>query len=110
LVLVENLINEVLGVGESKGREAIWRTRDFETRAPTKRFLCSSDVKRKAYSLVVVGAGFGCTCSEFRIHLTGSDLGKEVEDDDAGMGEGRIEGFGDKKLGVLVDHIGGFCL
>lgn len=105
--MVENLTNEVLGVREIENREAMWRTRDCKTRAPTIRFLYSLDVKRKAYILGVVWAGFGCTCSEFRIDLRGSDLGKEVEDDDAGMGDGRRE---DKKMGVLVDHVGGFCL
>jgi len=52
--------------------------------------LRSLDVKGKTYRLVVVGAGFGCTCSEFRVDLRESDLGKEVEDDDVGIGDEKI--------------------
>jgi len=92
-------------VREIEGRGAICGTRDFKTRAPTVRLLRSLDVKGKTYRLVVVGAGFGCTCSEFRIDLRGSDLGKEVEDDDVGIGDAKIEGFQDKKLGVWLHHL-----
>jgi len=99
-------MNEVLGVREIEGRGAIWGTRDFKTGAPTVRFLRSLNVKGKANRLVVVGAGFGCTCSEFRVDLRRSDLGKKVEDDDEGIGDAKIEGFEDKKLGVWVHHLG----
>ncbi|CAJ1977489.1 unnamed protein product [Sphenostylis stenocarpa] len=100
-------MNEVLSEREIEERDAIWGTRDLKARVTTIRFLCSLDVKRIAYSLVAVGARFGCTCIELMIDKTGGDLGKEIEDDDVGMDEGRGEGFEVKEKGVLV-HVGGF--
>lgn len=91
-------MDDVLGIRQIEDWETTWITRDAETRIAAKGFLYSLDVKRIAY--VLVAAGFGRTCVEFRVNRTRNVCGNEVEEDDVGKNEGRREGSEDKEKGV----------